>query len=139
MVLLVDDTQHDGQEGHAEDVVAVREETGTSDQNGAHMVPAEGGLVDLGKSKASALIGIFDMLQLISILARVDAHVGGYEQQSHWKEQLARAGFPRGSDGSNELVEVVEGGITASRLCSHFEVLANAYTGLAEAWFREGR
>lgn len=33
------------------------------------MVPAEGGLVDFRKSKASTLIGVFDMLQSISVMS----------------------------------------------------------------------
>jgi hypothetical protein len=67
VVVPVDDTQHDGQEGHAEDVVGVREETGTGDQDGAHMVPAKGSLVDLRESEASALIGVFNVCYLKSV------------------------------------------------------------------------
>jgi hypothetical protein len=63
--VLVDDTQHDGQEGHAEDVVAVRKKTGTGDQDGSHMVPAERSLVDLREGEASALIWVFDMSKVI--------------------------------------------------------------------------
>lgn len=70
MVLLVDDTQHNGQEGYTEDVVAVCEETSTSDQNGAYMVPAEGGLVDFGESKTSALIWVLNMLLQVSVLLK---------------------------------------------------------------------
>jgi hypothetical protein len=39
--LVVDDTQHDGQERHAEDVVAVREETSAGHENGADVVPSK--------------------------------------------------------------------------------------------------
>jgi hypothetical protein len=65
VVVLVDDTQHDGQKGHAEDVVTVREETSTGDQDGANVVPAKGSLVDLRESEASSLIGVLDMCEVI--------------------------------------------------------------------------
>jgi hypothetical protein len=43
------------------------EETDSSYNNGANMIPAEGSLVDLGERKASALIGVCDMcLELVS-------------------------------------------------------------------------
>jgi hypothetical protein len=56
IVLLVDNTKHDRQEGDTEDVVAVCEETSTSDENGANMVPAERRLVDFSERETTTLV-----------------------------------------------------------------------------------
>ena len=60
-VVPVDDTQHCGDQTDGEDVVGISEETDTGDHDGADVVPAKGGLVDLGESKPSALIWVRDM------------------------------------------------------------------------------
>jgi len=39
-------------------IVGIREEADTSDDDGANMVPAEGGLVNLGESETTTLVGI---------------------------------------------------------------------------------
>jgi hypothetical protein len=62
---VVDNTQHDGQERNAEDVVAVGEETCTSDQNCADMIPAERRLVDFSERKTAALVGVLDMRKVL--------------------------------------------------------------------------
>lgn len=63
--MLVDDAQHDGQQRHAEDVIAVGEEASAGDQNGADVVPSKGGLVDLGEGQAAALVGVLDVSKVI--------------------------------------------------------------------------
>ena len=61
VVVLVDDTQHDGQQRNTEDVITVGEETSSGDENSANVVPAKGCLIDLSKRQSSALVRIFDM------------------------------------------------------------------------------
>ena len=58
--MLVDDTQHDSQQRHTEDVVAVGEEASPSDQDSTNVVPTKRRLVDLGEGKSSTLIGILN-------------------------------------------------------------------------------
>ena len=60
-VVPVDDTQHGGNQVDGEDIVGIGEETNARHDNGAHMVPAEGSLVDLGESKSSTFIGVGDV------------------------------------------------------------------------------
>jgi hypothetical protein len=48
-------------ETNCKDVVSIREETNTSDNDGAHMVPAERSLVDLSESETAALVRVGDM------------------------------------------------------------------------------
>ena len=64
-VLPVDDTQHVGDETDGENVVGISEETNTSDDDGANVVPAERSLVDLSESESAALVGVFDMGEVI--------------------------------------------------------------------------
>jgi hypothetical protein len=59
---VVDDTQHDGEQRDTEDVIAVCEETGAGDEDGADVVPAKGGLVDFSQGEAAALVGVLDVL-----------------------------------------------------------------------------
>ena len=72
VVVLVDDTQHDGQERHAENVVAVGKETGAGDKNGSDMVPTKWRLVDFSESKTSSLIWIFDMRKVTGLKSVFD-------------------------------------------------------------------
>lgn len=65
VAVLVDNTQHDGQERGSENIVLICEETNTSHNNGSDMIPAKGSLVDLCKSKSAALIGVLDMGEVI--------------------------------------------------------------------------
>lgn len=60
-VLPVDDTKHSSHDTNGEDVVGIGEETDTSDQTGADMVPAERSLVNLSERESAALIGVGDM------------------------------------------------------------------------------
>ena len=57
-VLPVNNTEHVGDETNGEDVVGIGEETDTSDDDGADVVPTELGLVNLGESKTSALVWV---------------------------------------------------------------------------------
>ena len=57
----VDDTQHAGDQTDSEDVVRIREETDTSYNNGANVIPAKWRLVDLSKRETTALVRVFDM------------------------------------------------------------------------------
>lgn len=63
--MLIDDTQHNGQERNTEDVIAVGEETCAGYQDGANVVPAEGRLVDLGEGKTTALVRVLDVREVI--------------------------------------------------------------------------
>jgi hypothetical protein len=65
--IVVDDTQHDGQQRDTEDVIAVCEETGAGHEDGADVVPAKGGLVDFGEGEAAALVGVLDVLWSVSV------------------------------------------------------------------------
>ncbi|KAH9822789.1 dnaJ homolog-like protein subfamily C member 21 [Teratosphaeria destructans] len=56
-----DDAEHRGHEADGEDVVGVGEEADAGDQDGADVVPAEGGLVDLGEGETTALVGVGDV------------------------------------------------------------------------------
>jgi hypothetical protein len=83
VVMLVDDAQHDGQQRHAEDVVAVGEEAGPGDQNGADVVPSKGGLVDLGEGQAATLVGVLDVGKVIvEVVERVvpAGRLGGHDE-----------------------------------------------------------
>ena len=62
--MLVDNTQHDGQQRHAEDIVAVGEETSAGNENCSDMIPAKWRFINFRKSKASSLIGVFDMYEV---------------------------------------------------------------------------
>jgi len=64
-VLPVDDTKHVGHETNGEDVVGIGEETGTGDEDGANVVPTELGLVNLSKSKTSALVWVGDVCVVV--------------------------------------------------------------------------
>jgi hypothetical protein len=65
VVRLVDNAQHDGQQRHAEDVVAVGEETSAGHQDGANVVPSKRSLVDLGERQAAALVGVLNVGEVI--------------------------------------------------------------------------
>lgn len=54
-------SQHVRDETDGEQVVGIGEETDTSDNNGANMVPAERSFVDFSESKSTALIWILDV------------------------------------------------------------------------------
>lgn len=54
----VDQAEHLSGQVDGEDIVGIREEADTSDDDGANMVPAEGGLVNLGESETTTLVGI---------------------------------------------------------------------------------
>ncbi len=62
---VVDDTEHERQEGDGEDVVRVGEEADAGDDDGADMVPPEGGSVDLGESETAALVDVLDVEEVI--------------------------------------------------------------------------
>lgn len=64
-VLPVNDTKHVGDETNGEDVVGISEETNTGDDDSANVVPAEGSLVNLGKSESATLVGVFDVSEVI--------------------------------------------------------------------------
>lgn len=65
MVVLVDDAQHDAEQGHAEDVVGIGEESSAGDQDGANMIPAKGSLVDFGQGQTTTLVGVLDVSKVI--------------------------------------------------------------------------
>lgn len=56
--LPVNYPQHGGNDTNGEDVVGIGEETDTSDEDGANVVPAEGGLIDLRERKSASLVGV---------------------------------------------------------------------------------
>ena len=70
-ILPVHNTQHGRHQIDGKDVIGISEETDTGHDDGADMVPAEGSLVDFGKSKASSLVGVLDVSKVI--LDRVSA------------------------------------------------------------------
>lgn len=62
---VVNNSQHCCEERDGKDIVRVREEADSGHENGSHMVPAEGGLVDLGEGKTTPLIGILDVGKIV--------------------------------------------------------------------------
>lgn len=58
---VVNYAQHGCQKRHGEDVVRVREETNTGYKNSSHVVPAKGGLIDLGQGEATTLVWVLDV------------------------------------------------------------------------------
>lgn len=57
----VDDAQHGGNQVDGENIVGIGKETNAGHDDGAHMVPAKGSLVDFGESKSSTFIGVGDV------------------------------------------------------------------------------
>jgi hypothetical protein len=62
---VVDNAKHEGQERDGEDVVRICEEADASHDDGADMVPSEGGTVDLGEGKTPPLIDILNVGEVI--------------------------------------------------------------------------
>jgi hypothetical protein len=93
VVLSVDDTQHNRQQRHAEDVVAVGEEAGAGHQTGAHMVPAKRRLVDFGQGQTTTLIRVLDVREVVvEVVERV---VPAGRLVSHCCVKLCRCWAPR--------------------------------------------
>ena len=66
---VVDDAEHEGQEGDGEDVVRVGEKADASDHDGAYVVPPNGGSVDLGECEAPPLVDVLDVSKVIVLSA----------------------------------------------------------------------
>jgi hypothetical protein len=75
-------------------IVSIGEETDSTDYDGTHVVPAEGGLIDLLQSQATTLIGV------LKIDVRSNFGAGIIEAMSH-------------RDVSELVVEVLESGVSA--------------------------
>lgn len=58
---IIDNSQHGREERYGEDVVRICEEANTRNQDGPHVVPAEGGLVDFRQGETTSLVGILDV------------------------------------------------------------------------------
>ena len=65
VVLLVNDTQHDGQKRDTKDIITVCEETSAGNENGADMVPAKGCFVDLSERKTATFVGLFAISECV--------------------------------------------------------------------------
>src|SRR6478735_2485583 len=90
---IIHNTQHDGQHGHAEDIVGVSKETNTSNDTGADMVPSERSLVDLGEGKTTTLIGVGDVSKVVvkvveGIVAAACLGDGTRSGSHFWKNYL---------------------------------------------------
>ena len=48
-----------------EDIVGIGEETNTGNDDGTHMVPAKGRLVNLGQGETTSLVGVLDVSKVI--------------------------------------------------------------------------
>ena len=62
---IVDNTQHDGKEGHGKDVIRIGKEAHSSNDDGSHMVPAKRSFIDLGQGETSPLIGVLNVDKVI--------------------------------------------------------------------------
>lgn len=94
-VVPVNNTEHVGHQTNGEDVVGIGEETDTSDENGADVVPSKGSLVDLGERETATLVRVDDMSVavgcrvsdlLIDVLT--DRHQSTHSLWKLWKAAL---------------------------------------------------
>lgn len=122
----VDNAQHLHDQVDGEDVVGISEETNTSDYDGADVVPAEGGLVNLGESETAALVGVGDVC-LVMMLEMYEEGAIGHHAVVQYRVDIRGEYDRRDNDGSTGawgrtyivVVEVVESGIAASGALSH--------------------
>ena len=82
---VVDNAEHQSQEGDGKDVVAVGEEANASHDDSADVIPSKGGLVDLSKGEPPPLIGVFDVNKVIVevVVGIVAAYGLGYRCCGH--------------------------------------------------------
>jgi hypothetical protein len=79
--LPVDHAEHCCYNADGEDVVGISEETDTSDENGANMVPAERRLVDLCEGEATALVGVGDVS--VVVVEVVEGSIASFGSGGH--------------------------------------------------------
>ena len=101
-IVKVDNTQHSCDQTNGKDIVSVGEETNTSNHDSTNMIPAEGGLVNLGEGETTPFVGVGYMSIVVLLLLAVVSPVQA---------------------GSTH-VKVVKGGISTAWSLSHYYLLS---------------